>query len=479
MLPHPNQPPKIVVIGAGSAIFGTGNMATLLRSPKLKGAHLALCDINALTLETMQRLAERMNTEWGAQMTISASTDRRQLLAGADYVMVCIQVGPREVVWRQDWEIPLRHGIRQPYAENSGPGGFAHTCRNAPEMLAIARDMEELCPAAWMINFTNPLSRLGMVIDRYSSINCVGLCHQYLWSYAIVAAVMADEWGLNVPNGDHFHVHTDAENIPPLMQMIRSGADRVHIHTAGINHFAWMQSITDRHTGEDLYPRFRDRYLHQFRKDFEPMTRELFAIFGLCPTAGDTHMVEYLAWTHDPQTKPWEKYDLKLQSWTGNIERRRNVRARAERLAAGLEDLEPLRHVPSEGGVEIIEARQGNTNDVMMAVNIPNRGCLPGLPDWAIVEVPAIVNRTGVRGVSVPALPRAVTEICRREVELASVVIDAAVSGDRDLALQALLLDPMMNDIDRARAVLDDFIVSFAEWLPQFAATGNMGVVRV
>ena len=164
---------KIVVIGAGSAVFGTGALATLIRSPKLHGATLALCDINAQTLETMYQLAERMNREWQAGMTISASTDRRQLLAQADYVIVCIQVGPREVVWRQDWEIPLRHGVRQPYAENSGPGGFAHTCRNVPEMLAIARDMAELFPHAWLLNFTNPLSRLGMAINRYSKITCI------------------------------------------------------------------------------------------------------------------------------------------------------------------------------------------------------------------------------------------------------------------------------------------------------------------
>ncbi len=460
--------PKIVVIGAGSAVFGTGALATLIRSSKLHGATLALCDINAQTLATMHQLAERMNREWQAGMTISASTDRRQLLAKADYVIVCIQVGPRETVWRQDWEIPLRHGVRQPYAENSGPGGFAHTCRNVPEMLAIAHDMAELCPQAWLLNFTNPLSRLGMAINRYSKITCIGLCHQYRWAYAIVAAVLADHFGIETPNGDHFHVHTDAENIPPLLQMIAAGEERVQITSAGLNHFAWMLSLTDRRTGEDLYPIFRERYLRHFRRNFEPMTRELFEIFGLCPTAGDTHMVEYLAWTHDPITKPWEKYDLKLQSWTGNLDRRKRVRARAERMAAGEESIEPLLHVHSEGAVEIIEARQADANAYMPALNLANCGALPGLPDWAIVETPAIVNRIGVHPVSVPALPPAITEICRREVALAALVIDAAVSGDRNLALQALLMDPMINDIDRAKAILDDFLVSFAEWLPQF-----------
>jgi len=461
--------PNIVVIGAGSAIFGTGALATLLRSPKLHGATLGLCDLNAETLATMHQLAERMNREWGAGMTIRASTQRRDLLRGADYVIVCIQVGPREVVWRQDWEIPLRHGVRQPYAENSGPGGFAHTCRNVPELLGIAHDMAELCPHAWLLNFTNPLSRLGMAVSRYSTINCIGLCHQYRWAYAIVAAVLADDYGITVPNGEHFHVHTDAPNVPAILAMIHEGEQRFNIRSAGINHFAWIYGITDRHSGEDLYPRLREKYLHGFRHNFEPMTRELFAIFGLCPTAGDTHMVEYLAWTHDPITKPWEKYELKLQSWTGNIERRKNVRARAERMAAGLETIEPLLQVHSEGAVEIIEAREGDTNRYMPALNLPNRGALPGLPDWAIVETPAIVNRHGAQPITMPPLPPALTEICRREAELAALVIEAAKTGDRNLALQALLMDPMINDIDRARAILDDFLVSFAEWLPQFS----------
>jgi len=464
--------PSIVVIGAGSAIFGTGTLATLLRSPLLRGATLGLCDVNGQTLETMHRLAERMNAEWNAGFAIRASTRRRDLLPGADFVIVCIQVGPREVVWRQDWEIPLRHGVRQPYAENSGPGGFAHTCRNVPEMLAIARDMEELCADAWLLNFTNPLSRLGVLLERYTRIRTAGLCHQYLWGYAIAAAVLAAEYGIEVPNGDRFHVHTDAPNVPAIYQMIDAGLERFDIRSHGINHFSFMLSILDRRTGEEIYPLFRERYLNSMRRDFEPMTRELFAIFGLCPTAGDTHMVEYLAWSHDPLAKPWEKYDLKLQSWTGNIERRRNVRQRAERLADGVEPLEPLLSARSEGAVEIVEAWLADSGVWMPALNIRNAGYLPGLPEFAVVEVPATVDRQGIHGVPMPQLPPAIQEICRREVELASLVVDAAVSGDRNLALQALLMDPMANDIDRCRAILDDFLVSFREWLPQFHGQG-------
>jgi alpha-galactosidase len=290
-----------------------------------------------------------------------------------------------------------------------------------------------------------------------------------LWGYAIVAAVLAGDYGIDVPNGDEFHVHTDAPNVPAIYQMIDAGIERFTIRSAGLNHFAWMLDIRDRETGEDLRPLFHERYLHSMRRSFEPMTREMLAIFGLCPSAGDTHMVEYLAWTHDPVSRPWEKYDLKLQSWEGNLERRRRVRARAEAIASGTESVDDLRAVRSEGAVEIVEARLLGQPVRMPALNIANHDCcLPGLPEWAVVEIPATVSSKGICGEAVEALPPAITELCRRESHLASLVVDAAVSGDRELALQALLMDPMANDIDRTRAILDDFLVSFREWLPQF-----------
>ncbi|MCA9910735.1 MAG: alpha-glucosidase, partial [Anaerolineae bacterium] len=154
------RPPKIVIVGAGSAIFGLGALSTMMQSRQLHGAHIALCDTNEDGLRTMTRLAEIMNEAWGTEATISSSTERRDLLPGADFVVVSIQVGQREDVWEKDWQIPLQHGVRQPYAENGGPGSFAHAARNLPVILAIARDMEELCPDAWYLNLVNPLIRL-------------------------------------------------------------------------------------------------------------------------------------------------------------------------------------------------------------------------------------------------------------------------------------------------------------------------------
>ena len=461
------NPPKIVCIGAGSAVFGLSNMATIVRSKRLRGAELVLVDIDESGLKTMTRLAQMMNQAWDSEMMIWSTTEREEALPGADFVVVSVQVGPREEVWELDWKIPLKHGVRQPYAENSGPGAFAHTARNAPLILAIAQDMERLCPDAWFLNFTNPMIRLTWVVHRYTKIKAVGLCHQLFWAYAMAAAVLADRWGLQIPEG--FHVHTNYDNQAALIPVMLAGYQHLDIKAAGLNHFSWVCDVRDKETGEDLYPLLRERWLHDYRKSFEPLTRELFQIFGLMPSAGDAHICEYLSWTHDPITKPWEKYNLELQNWGGNRRRRADRKAMAESIVAGEQSVDTLRHAQSEGVPEIVEAITCNDNYYHHQLNLPNKGLIPNLPDDAIVEVPGVISGFGIQGLNFPPLPEGIAELCRRELALSSLVVDAVVQGDRQLAVQALLLDPMMNDIDRARAILDDFLRTFAEYLPQFA----------
>jgi alpha-galactosidase len=458
--------PKIVCIGAGSAVFGLSNLATIVRSERLRGAELVLVDINAAGLETMTKLAHLMNESWDSQMTIWSTTDREEALPGAEFVVVSVQVGPREEVWELDWQIPLRHGVRQPYAENGGPGALAHTARNTPLILGIARDMERLCPEAWFLNFTNPLIRLTWVVKRYSKIKVVGLCHQLYWAYAMAGAVLADRWGLVYP--DTFHVHTNYENQANLFNGIVQGFTHMEIKAAGLNHFSWVYDIRDKETGEDLYPLLRDRWLNHFRRDFEPLSREMFEVFGLMPTAGDAHLCEYLPWTHDPVRKPWEKYHLTPQNWDGNRQRRADRWAQVEAHLAGERPIDELKLAISEGVPEIVEALTFNTNQYHPQLNLPNDGLIPNLPADAIVEAPGMISGLGIRGLNMPPLPAALAELCRRELALSSIAVDACVHGDRQLALQALLLDPMINDIDTARAILDGFLTTFAAYLPQF-----------
>ncbi len=461
------KPPKIVYIGAGSAVFGLKALSALLRTEALHGADLQLVDIHEPNLKTMTGLAHHINREWGADCTINATTDRRQALPGADFVIVSVQVGQRETVWEKDWAIPLKHGVRQPYAENSGPGAFAHTARNLPLLIEIARDMEELCPDAWYMNFVNPLIRMTLAVSRYSSLKVVGLCHQLLWGYALAMALVSDKYGVEIPSG--FNLHTNYHNKPFLGPVMDAGYRYLDIKACGINHFSWAYEIRDRATGEDLYPLIRQRWLNGYRRDFEPLSREMFQIFGLLPTPGDAHLCEFLAWTHDPLTRPWEKYNLELQSFDGNHQRRADRLQQARDILAGKRSVEELRGLRSEGIPEVIAGVTYNRDIYMHQLNLPNQGLIPNLPAGAIVEVPGTASGMGVRGLNMDPLPEGIAELCRRELAYSSLVVDAAYHGDRDLALQALLLDPMLNDIDRARAILDEFLVEFAEFLPQFS----------
>lgn len=456
---------KVVVIGAGSASFGLSTLATLMRSEALHGSTLCLVDINREGLEIMTALAYRLNQEWGAGMTIERSADRACVLDGTEFVILSIEVGPREKLWRMDWEIPLRHGLRQPYAENGGPGGFAHTARNVPTVLDVARDMERYCPGAWLINFTNPLPRLCLAVHRYTNVRVVGLCHQIWRGYIIIGVVLAEKLGVEVPEG--LVMNSWPSGIPIRRQVLAQTYPLLDIKAAGLNHFTWMLDIRHRQTGEDLYPLFRERFLN-FDPDFEPLTREMLRIFGRCPVPGDDHLCEFLPWLHDPQTQPWKKYGVPLYAWHEQEARRQENFRRADAIASGREAAEPLRHVRSEGAVEIIEGILYDRNLYMEAVDVPNRGHITNLPDGAVVEVPAVISGTGVRGLAMGDLPEPIAELCRREIAVQSLVVDAAVTGDRDLALQALLLDPTMNDIDRARAILDDYLAAYEAYLPQF-----------
>src|SRR5205085_1086377 len=275
------KPVKIVIIGAGSASFGLNSLATLLREPALRGSTLALVDTNAEGLRLVHRLAERMNKEWDAALTIESNTDRRAVLDGADFVVCSIEVGPREELWRLDWEVTLRHGLRQPYAENGGPGRFVAQVEEA-----------------------------------------------------------------------------------------------IDIKAAGLNHFTWILDIRDRRSGEDLYPELRERFLAG-PADREPLTRDMLRLTGYLPVPGDTHLSEYLPYTHNPATRPWERYNLHLYEWDRAARGRDEMWGRIERLVAeGGPELESLRHVGSEGVYEVVHGVAHDANIYRVAIDGPNNGAI-------------------------------------------------------------------------------------------------------
>ena len=459
-------PTKIVIIGAGSASFGLNTLAVLMRSEKLQGCRLALVDRNSDALELVGKLASRLNREWSADMTITTHTHHAEALSDASFVVSSIEVPPRETLWRSDFEIPLKYGVRQPYAENGGPGGFAHTIRNIGPVMEIVRDMEQICPEAWFVNFTNPMIRICDAVARYSNIRVVGLCHQIGVGYAMVGLLLADYLGFEVAEG-FSSTHASPSFIPPMVRMARQALQRLDIKAAGLNHFTWMLDVGDKQTGEDLYPIFAERWA-AFDPQFEPLTRQIYKTFELFPIPGDEHLCEYLPWLSNPVTKPWEKYDISLYEWNLYTERRDQKQDHIAQLAAGELSLDELREAESEGALEIVENIAGAGAHFHLAVNLPNRGYISNLPEGAIVEVPGFVSGAGVHGLGMGTLPEAVAELCRRELTVARLCVDAGVNGDRQAALQCLLLDPVITDIDVAKQVLDDYLDSYRAYLPQF-----------
>ncbi len=433
---------KIVIVGAGSSDFGPGMVADIMTNPSLAGSTIALVDIDAEALRLMEAVAKRMKAEWGADLEIEATVDRKRALPEAEFVLVAVEA-ERLRRWAMDWQIPLKHGLRQPLGENGGPAGFAHCARTIGIVMGICEDMRRLCPDAWFFNFTNPVPRVALAAWKYGGVKAAGFCHQLHWA--------------------------GFRNVSHLLDIPQEDLD---IKAAGLNHFTWMLDIRRKSTAEDLYPALR-RKLKRWPAGFEPLTRDVFEVTGVFPAPGDSHMAEYLPWVCDPQRKPWETYELDPPDFVhsrGKIDKahRRDAKERFRKLASGEMSLDGYGGGSGEGAVPAIAAICSNSNSYELAVDIPNDGYISNLPHNAMVEVPAVISSFGIRGVSVGDIPEPAAELCRRQVAVMELAVKAAATGDRTAALQALAMDPMVTDLQLAKDILEDYLRLHAELLPQF-----------
>jgi alpha-galactosidase len=459
-------PTKIVVIGAGSNSFGENTLSSIMASKKLKGSTLALVDRNVETLKTVKHLADRINQEWNSGFNIISCEHYEDVLDDADFVVSAIEVGAREALWRQDFKIPLKYGIRQPYAENGGPGGFAHAARNLVPVMAMVQEMEKVCPNAWFINFTNPMARICDAINRHSRIKVVGLCHQIFVGYVMVGMALGKEFGIDIPDGlTGMEASSEMSHLQELVK--KQVVSKLDIRACGLNHFTWILTIHDKRTGENLYPAFR-RGWARLDPEFEPLTRRVFDAFRLFPVPGDTHLCEYIPWISNPMTKPWEKYHIKLYEWDAHSKGRTDQYNRLQQMAEGEVSLDSLRNTDSEGAIEMIENIAASGTHYHLAANFANVGQISNLPRNATVETPIVADGAGIHPVHMGALPEPIAELLRREITVSQLCVDSAISGNRDIALQCLLLDPVINDIELAKQTLDDYLLEYKEYLPQF-----------
>ena len=423
---------KIVIIGAASSTFGPKVLRDIAHFADLKGSTLSLVDTDPQALETYSQVACQVNEAAGAQLRIEATTDRREALAQADFVITSFAIRRNEL-WKQDWKIPARYGIRQVTGENGGPAGLFHTLRNTPILLEICRDMEELCPDALLLNCTNPESRLCFAASRYTKIKVIGLCHGVMIT------------------------------LPKIASLLNLELDNLDITAAGINHFTWIVDLRRRDTAEDIYPLFRNK-LAEASSDYMPLSQAMLHAFGLFPCPDDHHIAEYLPYG-------WELSERKRPHFAARVRSREARLARWLRQRRGEEPLDEYLHGRSWADTLAFPIIDGIVNDRgnwLEAVNVVNEGHVANLPAEAIVEVPALIDRHGVHGIHVGELPQGIAALCRREIAIGELAVEAAITGDRGLALQALLLDPVVHSVEAAKKVLDEILQLQADYLPQF-----------
>lgn len=442
---------KIVIIGAGSTVFTPGLIADLTASPRLRDATLAFVDVAPGVAETMARFAERVSRARGANLQIQFAKDRREVLAGASFVTVTIAVGGARG-WEQDVRISERHGAWQTVGDSVGPGGVFRALRHVPVLAAIARDMDELCPEAWLFNYCNPLSANVRAVHKTAAIRCAGLCHGVL--------------------------HTRAE----LAADLGYAPSELSLTVAGLNHLAWVLDM--RVAGADVYPRFRDLVRQRLASPpapsgdpyggFQEVSSLLMETFGYYPSPGDRHVAEFFPWFLHQRDGVLPYGTQAGLDMTNRILASRDDRwDRIAAQATGDMPLDPSLFDESREGerlVAIVQAILTGEPLTELAVNVRNGGLIPNLPPDAVVEVPGSIDGSGVHGVAVGRLPEGIAAILAARVRQQEIVVDAALTGDRALALQALLADPLTPSFEAAGAMLDEALAVHASHLPAFAA---------
>jgi alpha-galactosidase len=422
--------PRIAIIGAGSASFGLASLIDAFSTPELFGSEIVLVDIDVATGHRMLRAADRINGELHAGYRFSFTPDRRTALVGADFVILSIAID-RIAMWQQDFGVPKKHGIDHVLGENGGPGAVFHTLRNIPIVLDICRDVEELCPDALLINFTNPESRICLAISRYTKVKAIGLCHQIHEGVRIVSRIL--------------------DRDPATLR----------VRACGLNHFSWFTDLRDAADGTDLYPELRRR-METFDPSFEKLSRFMDHRFGLFPMAGDEHLGEYLPFAHEMTSTKGADFAASPAYRAATTKRIEDVGDPTVPLEEGL--LKPS----GETAFRIIRSISTNRAETLDSVNLRNGGCIANLPPEAIVEVPALVGADGVHGLQMGALPPAIAALCLQQYQVQSLVVDAAVTGDRDKVLQALLVDPCVPSAAAAVGIFEELMEINRPYLRNF-----------
>ncbi|MDA0168623.1 alpha-glucosidase/alpha-galactosidase [Solirubrobacter taibaiensis] len=415
--------PKIAFVGAGSTVFTRNLVGDVLYQPELRDStEFALMDIDAERLRGAEIIADRLVEAHGAGATVTATTDRRAALDGADYVVTSFQVGGYKPSTVIDFEVPKRFGLRQTIADTLGIGGIMRGLRTIPVLLDVCRDLEELSPDALLLNYVNPMAMLCWATAEASSIRTVGLCH----SVQGTAAQLADDLGL--PNVDY--------------------------EVAGINHVAFFLRLE--HEGEDLYPRLRE----VTPPDWNRVRYKLFEHFGHFVTESSEHFAEYSPWfIKDGREDLIEAFNVPLDEYPRRCE---------AQIAAWERGVEINTERSHEYGADIIRACEGGP-EFEFNGNVPNRGLIDNLPPDCCVEVPCVASARGIEPRAVGSLPRQLAALIQTNVNVQGLTVEAALTGNRNAVYQAAMLDPHTGaelSLDEIAELVDALLEAHGDWIP-------------
>jgi alpha-galactosidase len=438
--------PKIAFIGAGSTVFAKNLIGDILSYPELAGSELALHDIDADRLHTSGIVAHKVAEALGAQPTIRCTTDRRSALVGANYVICMIQVAGYKPGTVIDFEIPKKYGLRQTIGDTLGIGGIMRGLRTIPVLIDICRDMEELCPDALFLQYVNPMAMNCWALSRATSIKTVGLCH----SVQGTAHQLAGDIG-----------------VPP---------NEINYICAGINHMAFY--LRFERNGEDLYPRIRAvaesdtlPVRHHFTGGISDAVRyEIFGRLGYFVTESSEHLSEYTPWfIKRDRPELIERFGIPLDEYINRCELQ-NATWDDMRVYLESPDATVKHERSGEYGSRIIHSMETGQPRVVYG-NVPNQGLIDNLPDGCCVEVPCLVDKSGIQPTHVGALPPQLAALMQTNINVQSLTVEAALTGRREHIYHAAMLDPHTSaelDLDQIWNLVDELIEAHGDWLPAY-----------
>jgi alpha-galactosidase len=426
---------KIVIIGAGSLQFGLGSVGSIIYNDILEGSTISLLDIDEKNLNLVSQASRDAISIKNLDFELETTKERKEALRNATFIINAIEVGPRFKWFELDYQIPKKYGNSQVFGENGGPGGLFHSLRVIPPILEICDDINTICPNAFLINFSNPMSRICLAIKRkFPNLKFVGLCHE-------------------------FH-----DFIPHIKKILETPITNLRIKAGGLNHFGVYLEVKYIDSNKDAYPDIRTKapnYLQNlkgFSSDVS-LTQYILEKFGYLPYTQDSHFGEYISWA-------WERANIEgVREFYR--EYKNAILGIGKRLQKKIERGKGARLVKpdQESAVPIIEGIITDSNHEEPSVNLPNDDVITNLPRDLIVECPAIVNKNGISAIKLGEYPKGLAGLLRTQASVQDLVVEAILKKSKEIAFQALLLDPTINNASKAEEMFEEMLKINEEYI--------------